>query len=93
MPRLPPRPALLHAARGCQRRTRRLRLLRLRAESAGRREVRRAAHPDDGRAQGRQGSRPDRRGEDAGRAQGLRRAQHLTPAQVLLRISRSEISF
>ena len=58
-----------------------------------RREVRRAAHPDDGRAQGRQGSRPDRRGEDAGRAQGLRRAQHLTPAQVLLRISRSEISF
>ena len=50
-------------------------------------------HPDDGRAQGRQGSRPDRRGEDAGRAQGLRRAQHLTPAQVLLRISRSEISF
>lgn len=29
----------------------------------------------------------------AGRAQGLRRAQHLTPAQVLLRISRSEISF
>ena len=43
--------------------------------------------------QNRQGSRPDRRGEDAGRAQGLRRAQHLTPAQVLLRISRSEISF
>ncbi len=35
---------------------------------------------------------PHRRGEDAVRAQGLRRAQHLTPARVLLGLSRSEIS-